>query len=244
MFIVLEGADGSGKTALAAEVMDQLRRSGHRVRATRRADPDGPAEHAALIRAVGQMFARAGDQGTGFDLLSLAAAAQYAAIVHGQVLPAVRRGEIVIADSWWAKTWVRLSIEASYRAPQASPGQVGLLRSWQQALWPCPPLSPIPALTVLIDAPQADRMHWYEAAGRREPVYDACGASTRNPAAFAHLTSAIADLLRQAADQQGWPIIANGRHLGLQDVAADVIAAVTAQPLWATHRGSTACSCA
>ncbi len=107
-------------------------------------------------------------------MLSLAAATQYATILRSQIEPAVEAGEVVIAESWWDKTWQRRLL----------------------------PPSPLPAhqhLTVLVDVAQHDRVACYQAAGRPDPYVDHTGPDSHHPDGFGRFTEHIADQLSPSA---------------------------------------------
>lgn len=235
LFVVIEGADGSGKTAATQQLLKLLSARGICASRTRRVDPDdrqGP--YARLIGAVAGLFEHSGRLGVGFDLLTLAAAAQYTAILYAQVLPALCRGEVIVAENWWAKTWTRLSIEASYHG-RLDPERLARLRTWQRSLMPEPVLPPNTQLTILLEAPETDRAAWYLSAGCPEAVYDTDGNSSREPAAFTHLTSEIAKLLRDLAARQHWPIVTNHAGRTPADVAGELSELVLSHPALAGH---------
>ncbi|WP_329431166.1 hypothetical protein OG339_47345 (plasmid) [Streptosporangium sp. NBC_01495] len=241
--MIIEGADGSGKSAVADLAVRTLGEQGRRTRMTRRTAPDGPSHHAALIEAVGALFAAADDLRAGCELLSVAAAAQYAAIVDGQVLPALRRGEVVIADSWWAKTWARLSIEATY-LHHLNDAQVHKLRAWQQALLPGAFVPPAHQLTLLLRAPEDDRVRWYDDAGCRDVVYSPSGTTSYEPTDFGRLTTALDQLLSEVAAQQDWPILVNHHGRLPREVAAEMTALIEAHLSSAPPCAETICGCA
>ncbi|WP_412543000.1 hypothetical protein R8Z50_11105 [Longispora sp. K20-0274] len=234
LFVVVEGADGSGKTAIVNAVVDQLRARGTAARRVERSQPYGEPEYVRLVEAVDGIF-RSGDQLfrtgddtlSGYDLLSLAAAAQYLALVYGQVLPIARSGGIAIAESWWSKTWARLSVEVG-RCFNLTSEDLSAFTAWQRGLLPEPVLPAANLLTVLIDVPESDRARWHEVDGMHQRVFGEDGASTTEPAAFGRFTSEIASILRTRAAQEGWPVVANGSHRSVDDVAWEVIALIEA----------------
>ncbi|MFE2944707.1 hypothetical protein ACFXKG_37565 [Streptomyces sp. NPDC059255] len=227
LFLVIEGADGSGKSAAVRHLARVLAEQGHTVATTDRAHPYGRREYADLVRAVGGLFHSGHTLATSFDLLSLAAATQYTAILHGQVEPQVAQGTVVIAESWWDKTWIRLGIEAQLCHSHDQPWLDGFW-SWQQSLMPPPTLPPHQYVTVLIDTPEADRVHWYGAGGRHEPVYDTHGAVSHDPADYGAFTSRIADQLALVACERDWPVVANNRHRTVPEVSGDLAVLVDA----------------
>jgi hypothetical protein len=218
IFVAVEGADGSGKTAAVTELMELLRQDGRPARRIMRARPSGPAAYAGLVRGVGQLFCSAAETPASWELLSVAAAAQYLAIMQCEIAPAVADGLIVIADSWWTKTWIRLAIEADIRR-QHSPADKQRFRAWQQDLLPACPPGTDQQFTVVIEAAAGDRARWYQRAGCPDTVLDDHGAPSRDPAAFAAFTTYIAGELRELAAQRRWPVIINSEALSPAHVA-------------------------
>ncbi|MFD0403779.1 hypothetical protein [Kitasatospora sp. NPDC127116] len=92
VFAVLEGADGSGRSAITEQPVAVLRSAGHPARRLDHARPTGDRAHAAPVRAVNQLIRSPTATEAGWEHLSLAAAAQYHSIVHAQVAPAVAAG--------------------------------------------------------------------------------------------------------------------------------------------------------
>lgn len=225
IFVAVEGADGSGKTAAVTELMELLRQDGQPATRIIRARPSGPAAYAGLVRGVDQLFRSAADTPASWELLSLAAAAQYLAIMHCEIAPAVADGMIVIADSWWNKTWIRLAIEADIRR-QHSPAHKQRFRAWQQDLLPASPPGAEHQFTVVIEAAAGDRTRWYERAGCPDTVFDDQGAPSRDPAVFAAFTGYIAGELRELAAQHGWPVIVNSDALSPAQVAGQLRALI------------------
>jgi energy-coupling factor transporter ATP-binding protein EcfA2 len=225
LFVVLEGADGSGKSTLVDHLVPLLHRSGRTVRRINRSSPEGHPAHVSLVRAVDQVFRTAHATPASWELLSLAAAAQYRSILHAQIEPAIKAGEIVIAESWWDKTWIRFGLEAEI-CLDLSEAQQRALGSWQRRLLPPGPLPAHWHLTVLVQADQQDRVCWYKAAGCPDSFYDRWGAVSHNPDEYGYFTECIAERLRDVADDRGWPIVANGVHRDAVDVAADLHQAI------------------
>ncbi|WP_326812463.1 hypothetical protein OIE62_06695 [Streptomyces scopuliridis] len=228
LFTVIEGADGSGKSAATRQLVRDLHEQGRTVVTTERSQPYGQQEYADLVRAVGGVFQSGHTLATSFDLLSLAAATQYTAILHGQVETQVAKGAVVIAESWWDKTWIRLGIEAQL-CHQHDRAWLEEFWAWQQTLMPPPSLPPPQCLTVLVNTPEADRVHWYEAGGRRDPVYDTQGAISHTPADYGHFTSRIATRLTQLAHERGWPTVTNSRERTVQAVTGDLLTLINNQ---------------
>jgi hypothetical protein len=219
LFVVVEGADGSGKSAAVDRLVPLLRRDGYRVHRIDRARPDGPPEYANLIRAVDAIFRSAHDLGTNWHLLSLAAAAQYTTIIDGQVAPAVSDGAIVIAESWWNKTWIRLAVEAGIHLDLA-PRHLTAFQSWQRAL--IPPPARAWEMTVVVNAPEKDRSGWYAANETKEPIYARDGRLSVDPAEFGRFTEQIALGLREAATHHQWPLVHNHHARTPDDVALEI----------------------
>lgn len=222
LFVVLEGADGSGKTALTEAVVDTLRRRGHEARATQRNQPlgHGHPTYSQFIAAVVRLFRADAADNVPLDLLTLAAAAQYTAILHSQVIPAVADGDIVVADGWWDKVWIRLGIEAQ-RCLGLNDAERDAFWDWQQSLFPSlPGVSP---LTVLVDTRVEDRIRWQMAAGCPEVVYDLHGRESTDPQVFGDFTALIAGKLSEIAVGDRWPTVRNGSDRGIPEVATDLV---------------------
>jgi len=221
LFLVLEGADGCGKSTVADDLVPLLRSAGRTVRRIERGRPTGNRVHADLVRAVDQLFRSPDATAAGWEHLSLSAAAQYHSILHAQVAPAVAADEVVIAESWWDKTWVRLGLEAEL-CQSLDALERDRLREWQCGLLPPSPLPARRRLTVLIDAARHDRVTWYKAACCPEPVLARTGVPTRDPDEYGEFTEHIATRLHRLADQHGWPVVPNGAHRTTTDVAGEL----------------------
>lgn len=225
LFVVIEGADGSGKTAVVDQLVPDLARAGRVVRRIDRGRPDGEAAHADVVRAVDRLFRSEKATDAGWEYLSLAAAVQYRSIVHAQVAPAVAAGEIVVAESWWDKTWIRLGTEAASVCDH-SPERQRAFTGWQRTLQP-PGLPPDRQLTVHIDTPERDRVNWYRTAGCPDPYLDHTGTRSRDPAGYGRFTEVIASRLREVAVEQHRPTIRNGRDRTVAEVVAKLHRLIT-----------------
>ncbi|MEU8729360.1 hypothetical protein AB0C68_08320 [Streptomyces tendae] len=209
LFVVLEGADGSGKSAIAAELARLLEAEGRKVAPVLRDDPPAADSRAGLVRAVGRLFDEAKADGTRISTLSLAAAAQYSALLDSQVEPALDKGVIMIAESWWAKTWARLAIEAVRRGEISGVAAATRFQEWQRTLLPGREAIAPRHLTILVEAPQADRQAWYEQAGCPSPVYDLSGRTSYAPEVYGRFTQELAETLHGQAARAGWMIVGN-----------------------------------
>jgi hypothetical protein len=225
IFVAVEGADGSGKTEAVSELMRLLRQDGTPARRIMRSNPSGPPAYTGLVRGIDTLFRAGPGTPASWELLSLAAAAQYLAIMHCEIGPAVAGGVIVIADSWWNKTWTRLAIEAGIHH-RHTPEQGQRFRAWQQALLPVPAPGADRQFTVVIDAAPQDRARWYERAGCPDPVFDDQGAPSRDPDVFASFTSRIASELRELAARHQWPVVRNSAAMSPADVASQIRALI------------------
>ncbi|OLT30497.1 hypothetical protein BJF79_09635 [Actinomadura sp. CNU-125] len=225
LFLVVEGADGSGKSAIVGRLVRRLEQDGRCVDRLRRDDPLGPAEYTDIITAVGSLFRAASDLSTSFQVLSLAAATQYAALLESQVMDGLGQGRIVIAESWWAKTWARLGIEACRRGALPEHA-LPAFSEWQRNLLPDDLLPRTNSVTVLVEAGEEDRRGWYEQAGCPDPVYDPSGATTYAPREFVAFTSELAAVLRGLGRARGWPTVRNGRDRTIDEVCDDLLRAI------------------
>ncbi|MFJ5122397.1 hypothetical protein [Kitasatospora sp. NPDC088548] len=228
LFVVIEAADGSGKTAVTDHLVPLLASTGRTVHRIDRAWSDGDGPHAELVRAVNALFRSEAATAAGWEVLSLAAATQYATILRSQIEPAVRAGDIVIAESWWDKTRARLSLEATI-ALDLDSEQHRALTAWQSHLLPPSPLPVDQHLTVLVDAARHDRVAWYRAAGCPDPYLDRTGPDSHDPDGFGHFTEHIADQLRQVAAERAWPTVTNGGHRTVAEAATELHLLITDQ---------------
>ncbi|BDH07154.1 hypothetical protein [Streptomyces seoulensis] len=215
LFVVIEAADGSGKTTIVDHLVPALLSTGRVVRRIDRALPDGDHAHADLVRAVDRLFRSADATDAGWEHLSLAAAVQYRSILHAQIAPAIAAGEIVIAESWWDKTWIRLGVEAAIYHGH-SPEQQHAFTAWQRSLLPADPQ----CFTVHIDTAQEDRTAWYRAAGCPDPYLDHTGNLSHDPHGFGCFTERIATGLRALATELHWPTVTNDASRTAASVAA------------------------
>ncbi|MEV0648340.1 hypothetical protein AB0I28_24055 [Phytomonospora sp. NPDC050363] len=228
LFVVIEGADGSGKSTVVDELTDELGRRGHVARKVDRSHPYGDAPYARFVEAVDGIF-RDGDRlfrspasvGSGYDLLSLAGAAQYVALVYGQVLPIIDTGGIAIAESWWTKTWVRLSLEVARRLTPAA-DKLADFRRWQSGLISGPVVPPDRMLTIVVEADQRDRVKWHEASSSEQRVFDRTGRSTSEAEAFGDFTEEIARGVRDVGRAEGWPSVRNGSDMTPRAVSVEL----------------------
>ncbi|WP_157880060.1 hypothetical protein [Streptomyces natalensis] len=209
LFLVLEGADGSGKSAVVGELISLAENEGIPMHRILRESPRGHQSYANLIRAVGGLFKDGDELEVQWDLLSLAAAAQYLALLQSEVEEIVLGGGVVVAESWWHKTRVRMAIEASIRQ-QHNLVQAEKFRNWQRDLMPVSRrLGPHQQMTVLLEADMEDRIHWYQNGGCIEPVYDSQGAVSHDATHFGTFTQQIANELRLNAQAEDWPVVLN-----------------------------------
>ena len=228
LFVAIEAADGSGKTAVVDHLVPALQAAGHTVRRIDRSRPEGTTAHTGLLRAVNSLFRSADATAAGWEVLSLAAATQYATILRSQIEPAVRAGEVVIAESWWDKTWSRLSLEATI-ALALAPEQQRAFTTWQRRLLPPSPLPAHQHLTILVDIAQHDRVAWYRAAGCPDPYLDHTGPDSHHPDGFGRFAEHIADQLRHLAAEHAWPTVTNDAHRTVAEVAAELHQLITDQ---------------
>ncbi|MFF5980671.1 dTMP kinase [Streptomyces olindensis] len=227
-FVVLEGADGSGKSTLTDFVVENLRSGGRTVRRIHRekSEEHGKPEYADLVEAVRNIFRIGDEAAVPFELLTLASAAQHATIYHSQIAPAVAAGEVVIAESWWDKTWIRLGIEAQL-CLKLDDTELEEFWAWQRPLFPPAPYIPTPDVTILVETPESDRSYWYSATNRYEPVFDEHGVVSHDAQEYGRFTSRIAEELRKVAEEKHWPVLSNGRDQSPQDVGRRLTELIT-----------------
>lgn len=225
-FVVLEGADGSGKTAIADILCGDLRSRGGTVVRVSRANPSGRREYASIVAAVAQLFRASDDAGTPLHLLALGAAMQHATMFESQARPAIDGGAYVVADSWWAKTHTRFAVEARRCTDWREPDHQQFAE-WMANLLPRIYESSMPGVvTVLIDTPKADRITWYGALRARQVIYDRRGACSQDPAEFGDFTEEIQAQLRVLATRSRWARVENHAGKDLLSVAKEVLAIV------------------
>jgi hypothetical protein len=225
-FVVLEGADGSGKTAVAAVLCDELRAHGEAVVRVSRVNPSGRTVYADVVAGIGQMFQAADEADTPLHLLALGAVLQHATMFESQVRPALDAGAFVVADSWWAKTRVRFSVEAR-RCTGWREADCQRFDCWLDGLLLfsyCGREADV--ASVLINTSKDDRVGWYRSLREKQAVYDQCGASTRDPAQFGEFTEEMQQRLRVIASQSRWPCVENRDGKDLLRTARDILAVV------------------
>ncbi|MER5638135.1 hypothetical protein ABT095_14400 [Kitasatospora sp. NPDC002227] len=226
LFVVIEAADGSGKTAITDHLVPALAATGRTVHRIDRDRPEGEGPHAQLVRAVNTLFRSDAATDAGWELLSLAAAVQYRSILHTQVAPAVAAGTVVIAESWWDKTWIRLGLEAAHHHDRTAQQQ-DAFAAWQRSLLPPGLLPERQHLTVLVDTTRGDRTTWYRAAGCPDPYLDRAGALSHDPDGYGRFTEHIAVRLRTLATEQHWPTVANHASRPAATAAAELHRLIT-----------------
>lgn len=208
-FLVLEGADGSGKTAIAAAVCAELRARGRAVVPVSRVNPSGRAAYARVVADIAEMFRVSDEAGSPLPLLALGAALQHVTMFESQVRPALDDGACVIADSWWAKTRVRFVVEARRCTDWRAEDHQWFDR-WLAGLFRYAYAGrEAEVVTVLIDTSKEDRVRWYSRLREKQAVYDRRGASTQDPAEFGDFTDEIQQQLRVIAARSQWPQVEN-----------------------------------
>lgn len=103
MFITLEGLDGSGQSTQAALLARKLRRTGHRVTTTKEPTDD----------VVGKLIRRRlqGKWQTNMECLQLLFVADRAHHLEKVILPALKKGQVVISDRYFLSTLAFGSLE-------------------------------------------------------------------------------------------------------------------------------------
>lgn len=225
-FVVLEGADGSGKTAVATSLCEELRARGQTAVRVSRVNPPGRATYASVVVGIGKMFRAADEAGTPLHLLALGAAVQHAAIFESQVRPALDDGACAVADSWWTKTRVRFSVEARRCTGWHEAGCQRFDR-WLDGLFLFSyDGREADVVNVLIDTAEEDRVSWYRSLRERQAVYDQRGAPTQDPAEFGTFTEEMQQRLRAIASRSRWPRVENRDGKDLLCTAREIFAVV------------------
>lgn len=215
-FLILEGADGSGKTTLAHNIRGLLMERGISCSIASRSPASGREVYSQLTRAIFELFADVERERVPTNLLLLAAAAQHSAIFHDQVVPAVKYNQsVIIADSWWDKTWVRLCLEAE----RVGEGSV----EWQKypSLIEYSLLQSPQICKMLIEANRDEREQWYQAKDNREVFYDREGNETTDSEIFGGFTDLMRTQLRERAVVEKWTVMQN--RTGEQNSVAEAV---------------------
>ncbi len=225
VFVTVEGCDGSGKSAVVARSVDLLRAQGINAGVCNRFAPACTGPYKSMILAVADLFAAAGNQPVPQEALATAAATQYRLMFEEDALPRMRKGEIVLADSWWGKTWARLCVEASCLGYPAS--AVQSLIEWMPQLLRLP-CDQVPVLQVLVQATKSDRVTWYSKVNThdRDVVFDDRGQKSVDPVVFGEFTERIENLLIDHYRYSKGTIIKNGSGRSIDSVARDLTVAV------------------
>jgi hypothetical protein len=228
--VVLEGADGSGKTAIAAAVCGELRARGQAVVPVSRVNPSGRSAYARVVADIAQIFRASDEAGSPLPLLALGAALQHATMFENQVRPALDDGACVIADSWWTKTRVRFAVEAR-RCTDWRPEDHQRFDRWLAGLFRYAYAGrEAEVVTVLIDTSKEDRVRWYSRLREKQAVYDRRGATTKDPAEFGDFTEEIQQQLRVIATQSRWPLVENRDGKDPLTTAREILAVAAGTP--------------
>ena len=222
-FVILEGADGTGKTTLLREIRRAATAAEREVVVPSRSRPAVDDVYAGLVKEIARFYADGDEQRLPNRLLLTAAATQYQAMYHGQVLPALDRGALVLTDGWWNKTWSRLVVEQAAecrgRGTTLDPGY----HTWASGLFANEYLADDRIRTFLVDTPRELRRQWYSAKPDRECVFDRFGRDSSDPEAFAWFTEEIQDLLRGMAAEHRWPVLVNDGSRPAAELAVQVL---------------------
>jgi hypothetical protein len=225
-FVVLEGADGSGKTAVAAVLCEELRARGETAVRVSRVNPSGRAAYASLVAGIGRMFRAADEVAAPLHLLALGAAVQHTALFESQVRPALDDGAYPVADSWWTKTRARFSVEAR-RCTGWNEADCQRFDRWLDGLFLFSyDGQEADVVNVLIDTSMEDRISWYRSQRERQAVYDQRGASTHDPAEFGRFTDEMQHRLRTIASRSRWARVENRDGKDLRCTAQEILAVV------------------
>jgi thymidylate kinase len=207
-FIILEGADGAGKSAVAVATAEALRGHGHTVIALGRNNARGPSELTDLVGQIRTLYGAADRIGLPSALLGLVAATQYRALVEG-TLHDLKPGSgvVVIADSWSYKACARLLVE-SRRGARYTAADCADLDNWLRSLLEFPH-ERADFTTIMIRADAKDRQAWHESSGHRPRVYDAVGAPSMDTEDYVSYTDELQAVLQRYATRYGWPVVVN-----------------------------------
>jgi len=222
--VVLEGADGSGKSTIANLVCAELRARGYAVVRVSRVSPFGRTVYADIVAGIAEMFRAADDVGSPLHLLALGAAMQHATMFESQVRPALEDGAHVIADSRWTKTRVRFAVEAR-RCTDWREADHQQFDDWLANLFLYSYADrESDVVNVLIDSSKRDRANWYSLLRVRQAVYDRHGSCTQDPAEFGDFTDEMQKQLRAIATRLRWAQVRNLDGKDLLTTAREVLA--------------------
>lgn len=222
-FVILEGADGTGKTTLLRAIREAAAARGRETVVPSRSRPPSADVYAGLVTEIARCYAAGDDQRLPNRMLLTAAATQYQAMYHGQVRPALDSGALVVTDGWWHKTWSRLVVEeAAVRHGRGRELDQSYVQ-WASGLFANEHLADPRIRTFLVDTPQALRRQWYSAKPDPEVVFDRCGNDTRDPDEFAWFTERIQEHLRRIAADHRWPVLANDGSRSTGELVAQVL---------------------
>lgn len=220
-FVVMEGADGSGKSTLARALVDELNRRGIRAILSTRETASEFEIFNQVIAKVRELFLASESSYISFDLLALGAALQYGCILQSNIIPALERGEVVVADSWWGKTLVHLWLEFDYlQSQQRVIGEVS--KEWLLEFGK--PLDQkmraLGTLVLLVDTPVEDRWNWYCKSGAEEWMY---GQICKHEELFLSYSGRMQQTLKEIGREKGWLPIQYGGQRSIEDVSKQVI---------------------
>jgi thymidylate kinase len=220
-FVIMEGADGSGKSTLARALVAELNNRGITASLSTRETASEFASFNQAIAAVRNLFFASESSYISFDLLALGAALQYGSILQGTIIPALERGELVVADSWWGKTLVHLWLESDYlQRQQRVIGEVS--KEWLLELGKPldQKLNALGTYVILLDTPVEDRWKWYSGSGAEEWMY---AQICRDEKLFLAYSSRMQQTLAEIGGAKGWLPVQYGENRSIEDVTSEVI---------------------
>lgn len=222
-FVILEGADGTGKTTILREIRQATANLGDEVVVPSRSRPPADNVYAGLVKEIARFYADGDEQRLPNRLLLTAAATQYQAMYYGQVRPALDRGALVLTDGWWNKTWSRLVVEEAAECRGRGRALDPAYAAWARALFANEDLTDDRIRTVLVETPQVLRRQWYSMKPDRECIFDRLGRDTFDPDEFAWFTEEIQEYLRGMAAEHGWPVLVNDGSRSAPELAREVL---------------------
>jgi hypothetical protein len=225
-FVILEGADGTGKTTLLRAIREAAAARDRDVVVPSRSQPPLDNVYAGLVKEIARFYADGDDQRLPNRLLLIAAATQYQAMYYGQIAPALDRGAVVITDGWWNKTWSRLVVEEEAVLHGRGQELAQSYTAWASGLFVNEHFDDGRIQTFLVDTPHERRQQWYSAKEDQELVFDRLGRDTRDPADFAWFTEEIQEHLRRMAVEHRWSILLNDGSRSTSELVSQVLNAV------------------
>lgn len=220
-FIILEGVDGSGKSAIANDIKLKLQKVGRKVSIANRSQLSENSVFNDVVKSIINLFEHCETEYVPFDMLLTAAALQNCCIFHSQIEPKLAKNSVVIVDSWWSKTSIHLQLEAQNKEQSSK-----LSELLSPKLLECLDLlvvsryEEISKHIILIEASAEDRWLWYSSSNRKEWLN---GEYCSDKNTYLNYTEKMQNRLRLIAEQKKWPVVRNGNCEGISSVSEKIL---------------------